>query len=127
VVLVHTWKTTGPDATAFGADDTEQRVSTAVGTAYRLRLINTNNQPTAFTLTGASFKIAAVDGTDLHEPQTITNKRLLLAAGGRYDVTFTMPASTVLLKGEPVNDDNKNIPLGTSLASLLFVTDNMQV
>jgi FtsP/CotA-like multicopper oxidase with cupredoxin domain len=65
------------------------------------------------------YKLVAVDGTDVVGPTEVTNKSLLLAAGGRYDVTFTQPAGgqavtlaglgdnvrMVFGRGPPASDD----------------------
>ena len=69
----------------------------AAGTPVRLRLINTDNTPQRFTLEGTLFRVVAIDGTDLNEPQPIENTILNVPGGGRYDVAFTMPPSAVEL------------------------------
>jgi FtsP/CotA-like multicopper oxidase with cupredoxin domain len=82
--------------TLNGGERTTKRM-VAPGSAVRLRLINTNNTPTRFTVAGTPFRVVAIDGTDLNEPQPLENTRLILAGGGRYDVAFTMPPSGVEL------------------------------
>ncbi|WP_194818798.1 multicopper oxidase family protein [Nocardia sp. XZ_19_385] len=67
------------------------------GTSVRLRLINTDSEPHRFTLAGTSFRVAAVDGRDLHGPGEISLTALRLAAGGRYDLVFVMPSTSVTL------------------------------
>jgi FtsP/CotA-like multicopper oxidase with cupredoxin domain len=67
------------------------------GTPVRLRILNTDNTPLRFTVAGTPFRVLAIDGTDLNEPQQLENTRLVVAGGGRYDVGFTMPASAVEL------------------------------
>ncbi|MDF2679196.1 MAG: copper oxidase [Brevibacillus sp.] len=67
------------------------------GTAVRLRLINADSFPVTLQLQGTSFQVAAIDGNEIHEPNLIANQTLRLAAGGRYDVTFTMPKQSVFL------------------------------
>lgn len=71
------------------------------GTPVRLRLFNTGNWPKKFSIAGVKFKVAAIDGTDLNEPAELTNVRLDLAAGGRYDITFTMPNTPVYVSTDP--------------------------
>jgi FtsP/CotA-like multicopper oxidase with cupredoxin domain len=66
-------------------------------TPVRLRLVNSDNTPLRFTLAGTPFRVLAIDGTDLNEPQPLENTRLIVAGGGRYDVGFTMPPSAVEL------------------------------
>jgi FtsP/CotA-like multicopper oxidase with cupredoxin domain len=74
---------------------TKKRV--AAGTPVRLRLVNTDNTPQRFTLEGTLFRVVAIDGTDLNEPQPIENAILTVPGGGRYDVAFAMPPSAVEL------------------------------
>ena len=71
------------------------RLEVAAGSPVRLRLINTNNTPARFTVAGTPFRVVAIDGTELNEPQPLENTRLILAGGGRYDIGFTMPSSPV--------------------------------
>ncbi|MGW3351946.1 multicopper oxidase family protein [Nonomuraea rubra] len=77
------------------------RLPAAPGTPVRLRVAATDNTPVTLALTGTPYRLAAVDGHDLDRPDTLRGRRLRLAAGGRYDLTFTMPAGPVLLT---VND-----------------------
>ena len=69
----------------------------APGTAVRLRLVNSDNTPQRFGLDGTPFRVAAIDGTELNRPAPLEHVSLRLAAGGRYDVTFTMPNNPVRL------------------------------
>jgi FtsP/CotA-like multicopper oxidase with cupredoxin domain len=93
VALAHDYDGT---PTLNGSDQvTKRRVSP--GTPVRLRLVNSDNTAQRFTLTGTPFRVLAIDGTDLNEPQPLENTRLVVAGGGRYDVGFTMPASAVEL------------------------------
>ncbi|WP_409343836.1 multicopper oxidase family protein [Paenibacillus sp. MBLB4367] len=93
-VMSHLWKGTF----AIGASDGIERMSIAPGTQVRLRLINTDDWVRqTYTLTGASFQVAAIDGAELHEPGTIENQKLVLTTGGRYDITFAMPDRPVYL------------------------------
>jgi FtsP/CotA-like multicopper oxidase with cupredoxin domain len=79
---------------------TERRVPP--GVPVRLRLVNTDSSPRRLTLTGASFRLVAVDGTDLNRPGPLTAVALRLPAGGRYDLEFTLPAGGAALL---VDDD----------------------
>jgi FtsP/CotA-like multicopper oxidase with cupredoxin domain len=82
--------------TLNGSEATTKR-RVAPGTDVRLRLVNTDDTPLRFTLAGTPFRVTAIDGTDLNEPQPLENTRLVLAGGGRYDVAFTMPSGAVEL------------------------------
>jgi FtsP/CotA-like multicopper oxidase with cupredoxin domain len=85
--------------TAFNAADTLQRRKVAPGTPVRLRLVNADSVTRGLTLAGTPFQVAAIDGTDLNQPGDLNGHQLSLAGGGRYDLTFTMPATPVLLSG----------------------------
>ncbi|WP_238164003.1 multicopper oxidase family protein [Kribbella pittospori] len=89
-------------AVLLGAHDTRMQRTTAAGTAVRLRLVNTDSEPHRFALTGTPFRVAAVDGRDLNRPDDVSDVALRLPAGGRYDVTFDMPSTSVALV---VDDD----------------------
>jgi FtsP/CotA-like multicopper oxidase with cupredoxin domain len=69
------------------------------GTPVRLRLVNTDSAPQRFTLAGTPYRVAAIDGTELNRPTPLDATPLVLAAGGRYDLTFEMPLGAVALRG----------------------------
>jgi FtsP/CotA-like multicopper oxidase with cupredoxin domain len=79
----------------LAASDETVRREVAPGTAVRLRLVNTDNVERRFGLAGTGFHIAAVDGGDLFDPPQVDDRTLAVAAGGRNDVVFTMPAGPV--------------------------------
>jgi len=85
--------------TINGSDELVRR-AVSPGTAVRLRLINTDSFGQRLALGGSTFRVVAIDGTDLTGPDPIANQTLPLAAGGRIDVAFTMPASPVRLSLE---------------------------
>ncbi|MDQ0382635.1 multicopper oxidase family protein [Amycolatopsis thermophila] len=90
---VHTF-----DGTVVIADQDGRTEHTApAGRPVRLRLINTDSDPHRFALAGTPFRVAAVDGRDLNQPGEVTGVALRLAAGGRYDLVFTMPDTPVVL------------------------------
>ncbi len=80
--------------------DGVERRAVQAGTAVRLRLINTDNAPQRFDIDGTAFRVVAIDGTDLSGPTLLHGRTLELAAGGRYDVAFTMPLTPVKLAVE---------------------------
>ena len=65
------------------------------GNEVRLRLVNTDNVERRFAVGGTGFRVAAVDGGDLYNPPLVQARTLAIAAGGRNDVVFTMPAGPV--------------------------------
>jgi Putative multicopper oxidases len=73
-------------------------------TPVRLRLINTDSDPHRIVLAGTPFRIAAVDGRDLNQPGEVSGVGLHLPAGGRYDLVFLMPDTSVAL----VVDDDRD-------------------
>ena len=96
VVAVHTL-----DGTPLVNDtDGVERHAVAPGAAVRLRVINTDNAPIRFGVGGTPFRVVAIDGTDLVGPTLLRGKTMVLAAGGRYDVAFTMPRTPVKLAVE---------------------------
>ncbi|MFI7316776.1 multicopper oxidase family protein [Streptomyces venezuelae] len=99
-VLYREWgaDTVPGGARAFGTADGVRRQRVSPGTPVRLRLVNTANDPVDLTLAGSPFRVAAIDGGELHGPGEIRGKTLPMAAGGRYDLTFTMPAHPVELR-----------------------------
>lgn len=81
----------------IGDHDVLAEHQAAAGMRVRLRLINTDSDAHRLTLTGTAFRVAAVDGHDLNEPTDVEKRALRLPAGGRYDLTFTMPDTPVAL------------------------------
>ena len=71
----------------------------APGTPVRLRLVNGHDTPQRYALSGSPFRVLAVDGTDLSGPAEVTDEHVRLAAGGRYDLGFVMPATPVAVRG----------------------------
>ncbi|MFE9203438.1 multicopper oxidase family protein [Micromonospora sp. NPDC007230] len=74
------------------------------GAPVRLRLINTDSDPHRIVLAGTPFRVAAVDGRDLNQPGEVSDVGLHLPAGGRYDLVFLMPDTSVAL----VVDDDRD-------------------
>ncbi|MCU7727362.1 multicopper oxidase family protein [Actinoplanes sp. KI2] len=67
------------------------------GTPVRLRLMNTDNTTHRYAMAGTPFLVAAIDGRDLRGPTPLSRTAVLIPAGGRYDLTFTAPATPVAL------------------------------
>jgi FtsP/CotA-like multicopper oxidase with cupredoxin domain len=97
-VVAHTFPVaSGGTVTALGPAAGLTRTAVAPGSRVRLRLVNTDNDLRVFLLTGAAFRLAAIDGTDLNGPGDLTDVPVEVAAGGRDDLTFTMPDGPVEL------------------------------
>jgi FtsP/CotA-like multicopper oxidase with cupredoxin domain len=99
-VLDHAWRPPGGYlAGARWEARTNTELSTVPpGTAVRLRLVNTDRFVHQYRLTGAGFRVIAVDGSPIPGAGTVDGE-LSLAAGGRYDLAFTMPPGGVRLDG----------------------------
>ncbi|HVH22944.1 MAG TPA: multicopper oxidase domain-containing protein, partial [Pseudonocardia sp.] len=69
------------------------RVDTAPGERVRVRLINTDNGPMPIWVSGASYRLLAVDGSELHEPGPVDGTALELTAGARADLEIAAPAA----------------------------------
>jgi FtsP/CotA-like multicopper oxidase with cupredoxin domain len=101
-VLDHAWRPPGGYLTgaAWESGRRIERSVVAPGTAVRLRLMNTDRLPHRYRLIGVGFTVTAVDGGPVAGASELDDARsLLLAAGGRYDLGFTMPASGIRLTG----------------------------
>ncbi|MPZ25540.1 MAG: multicopper oxidase domain-containing protein [Micromonosporaceae bacterium] len=69
-----------------------RRVEAAAGEQVRVRVVNTDNGSLRVSLSGAPYRVAALDARDIHEPTEVTDQAVLLAAGGRADLVLTVPA-----------------------------------
>jgi FtsP/CotA-like multicopper oxidase with cupredoxin domain len=68
------------------------RVEAEPGDRVRLRVVNTDN--TALdTWSDVPFRVVALDGYDVNEPTPVTDRKVLVTAGGRADLEVTVPAS----------------------------------
>jgi FtsP/CotA-like multicopper oxidase with cupredoxin domain len=73
--------------------DGEHRVAAGPGDTVRVRLINTDFDVMRVWVDGAPFRVTAVDGTDVYEPEEVVDVTVMVAAGGRNDLEFTVPES----------------------------------
>ena len=80
----------GNDPTINGEQGT-QSVAAAPGQLVRVRVVNTNNALTPIWVTGAPFRVLAVDGRDLNGPGEVTDENVGLTAGGRVDLGLVVP------------------------------------
>jgi FtsP/CotA-like multicopper oxidase with cupredoxin domain len=105
-------------ATAVGDHDGVDTRQVAAGSPVRLRVIDTDNVTHRLALAGVPFTLTAVDGNDVHGPGRLTGTALSLAAGGRYDLAFTMPSTSVaLLVDDDTSDGLRLVPAGTKAAA----------
>jgi FtsP/CotA-like multicopper oxidase with cupredoxin domain len=68
------------------------RVEAAPGERARVRVVNTDNGPMTVWVSGAGYRVLAVDGTDVHEPGQVSGDSLTVTAGGRADLEVVVPA-----------------------------------
>jgi FtsP/CotA-like multicopper oxidase with cupredoxin domain len=90
-VFTHVW----PGGIA-ALDTADQSVRQAVpaGREFLLRLVNSSEEPQTVRVGGTAFTVTAIDGNAVQGGTPVTDD-LLLAAGGRYDIVFTMPDGAV--------------------------------
>ena len=65
------------------------------GRRVRVRVINTDNGLSKAWVTGASYEVLAVDGTDVHRPGGIEGQAIGVPAGGRVDLGLVVPEGGV--------------------------------
>jgi FtsP/CotA-like multicopper oxidase with cupredoxin domain len=108
IALVHLY---GGTHTVNGLEG-DLHVAAAPGTDARIRIINTDNGLLSAWVSGAPFRLVAVDGTSLNAPPPVSGTAVALPAGGRADLAIAMPAD-----GSPVRvqlGGSVSVVLGTS-------------
>ena len=88
--------------------------------AVRVRVVNTNNGLASVWVTGAPYRVLAVDGCDVNEPGEIEDEKYGLPAGGRFDLGFVVPedgmrvdfagATAMVFGGDPTGGDGPRAP-----------------
>jgi len=87
IVPVHTY-----DGQRTAAGGTGLRwFNTAKGATVRARIINTDDSPVTITVSGAPYRVVAHDGRDINDPPSVSAASIVLAGGGRVDVSLTVP------------------------------------
>ncbi len=87
VALVHIY---GGTRTINGAPG-ESRIEGEPGGRVRVRVVNTDDGPMPVWVSGAEFRVVAVDGVDLHAPSSVGGVAVLVTAGGRADLEIVLP------------------------------------
>jgi len=89
---------------AVNGDMADQRVPAKPGQRVRLRVVNTDNGAQV-AWASVPFRVGAVDGYDVKDPEEIRKKGVEIPAGGRADLMLTAPtdgsAARVDLLGGP--------------------------
>jgi FtsP/CotA-like multicopper oxidase with cupredoxin domain len=70
-----------------------QWVSANAGQPVRLRVVDTDSKAAGVLIGGVPYRAVAVDGHDINAPTELTDISALVAAGGRMDFEFRVPAS----------------------------------
>lgn len=70
----------------------EAPLAVPLGHGVRVRVINTENGVLPVWVSGAAFRVLAVDGVDVHEPGELRDTAVNLPAGGRIDIGLTSAA-----------------------------------
>ena len=89
VAAIHTYP--GGQRTINGATGDGHHRAEA-GATVRVRLINTDGTPTSAWVTGAAFRVLAIDGTDLQSPGEVQERAVGLTAGARADLEVLVPS-----------------------------------
>ncbi|MCD4850454.1 multicopper oxidase family protein [Arthrobacter sp. AK01] len=84
----------------LGSSDRSSVYPAPPGTSVRMRLINTDSLPQRYLVEGTTFKAVAMDGTEVNQPEDVSGKVVRLGAGGRVDISFTMPDKAVALRSD---------------------------
>ncbi|GGM43058.1 multicopper oxidase family protein [Dactylosporangium sucinum] len=69
----------------------ETRVSAAAGGTVRVRLVNTDQGTLRAWVSGAPYRVVAVDGHEVTAPPPVTAAAIVLAAGARADLELVVP------------------------------------
>ncbi|MGH8893994.1 MAG: multicopper oxidase family protein [Actinomycetes bacterium] len=100
-------QTTGTDLTAtvhtydgrrtLNGSTGVSRVEAEPGSTARLRVVNTDNGATPAWVTGAAYRVLAVDGYDLEGATEVRGRALVVPGGGRADIEVVVPRGGVRL------------------------------
>jgi FtsP/CotA-like multicopper oxidase with cupredoxin domain len=89
------------------------QVEAEPGTTARVRVVNTDNGPMTTWVSGADYRVLAVDGTDVHRPGQVSGDGLVVTAGARADLEILVPE-----EGARVELAGAAVVLGPSEASV---------
>jgi len=96
-VFAHAWPGATP-VPALDTGDVPTRSAVPAGSPVRLRLVNSSHDPQVVRVGGVAVAVAAIDGNPVTGATPLEGTtELPVAAGGRYDLTFTMPDGPVTL------------------------------
>ena len=88
------------DAVSINGNNSTTQLDANPGELVRLRLINGTageqgafGDPLGVALFGAPYRVVALDGHDLNQPEEIAGHILPVGSGQRYDLVFRMPTT----------------------------------
>jgi FtsP/CotA-like multicopper oxidase with cupredoxin domain len=90
VAILHRYS----DPTLNGRSGTTT-IDAAPGERVRLRVVNTDAGMASAWVSGASYEVLAIDGTDVEQPGEIEGELVGIPAGGRVDLGLLVPPSGV--------------------------------
>jgi FtsP/CotA-like multicopper oxidase with cupredoxin domain len=108
VAAVHTY---GGLRTLDGASG-GRRVIAEPGETVRVRTVNTDNGALEVTVVGTPYRVLAVDGRDVVDPGPLEGQSVQLAAGGRTDLGFVMPADASAVRVQLGADGSTSLIVG---------------
>jgi FtsP/CotA-like multicopper oxidase with cupredoxin domain len=85
--LAHTFRGTR----TINAKAGDLAVRAEPGETVRVRVVNTDSSPME-VWSDEPFRVTAIDGWDVNEPTPVSDKAMLVTAGGRADLVVTAPA-----------------------------------
>jgi FtsP/CotA-like multicopper oxidase with cupredoxin domain len=88
VATVHTYE----GRRAVSGRTGTQRVEAAAGSRVRVRVVNTDSAPLPVTVSGAPYRVVALDARDVSGPTDVSDAGVRLAAGGRADLAVQVPS-----------------------------------
>ncbi len=94
VVALHTYG----DLRTINGGTGLQRIDSPAGASVRVRIINTDPVVLGVAITGAQFKVVAHDGHDINKPTDLDGTSIVIPAGGRMDISFTVPIAGVAVR-----------------------------
>jgi len=118
----------GRGATLNG-EGTVQTVDAEPVEQVRVRVVNTDNGLSRIWVSGAPYRVLAVDGTEVNRPGEVTDATVDLAAGGRVDLGIEVPeggarvelgGATSLVLGEDPTDGGQATPPEESVDLLTY-------
>jgi FtsP/CotA-like multicopper oxidase with cupredoxin domain len=126
LAVIHEYE--GRGATVNGKEGLDT-LDVEPGEQVRVRVVNTDNGLTRVWVSGAPYRVLAVDGTEVNQPGEVTDATVDLAAGGRVDLGIEVPeggarvelgGATALVLGEDPTGGGQASPPERSVDLLTY-------